>query len=260
MRSSVFRILLRRRGLKLAPSPARSLPDGGRVEIEIIVEIPQGSRNKYEMDHASGRIRLDRMLFTSTRYPLDYGFIPDTLAEDGDPLDAMVLLAEPTFPGCSITARPVGVFWMHDEHGPDAKILAVPGTRPAVCGRPGSERCPRAPTQRDWPLLRHLQGAGAGQGHRRAGLAGPRRGGAGDHRRPCARPRFDAGPTGDPIRSGPVGLLPVSQLPPHPDWRVSLCAAALGSRSFLIEEMRGRRDRGAAVDGRRRSQAEGTRR
>jgi inorganic pyrophosphatase len=100
------------------------------VEIEIIVEIPQGSRNKYEMDHASGRIRLDRMLFTSTRYPLDYGFIPQTLAEDGEPLDAMVLLGEPTFPGCAITARPVGVFWLHDEHGPDAKILAVPARDP----------------------------------------------------------------------------------------------------------------------------------
>ena len=104
------------------------------MEIEIMVEIPQGSRNKYEMDHASGRIRLDRMLFTSTRYPLDYGFIPDTLAEDGDPLDAMVLLAEPTFPGCSISARPVGVFWMHDEHGPDAKILAAPARDPRYAG------------------------------------------------------------------------------------------------------------------------------
>ena len=86
------------------------------------------------MDHASGRIRLDRMLFTSTRYPLDYGFIPDTLAEDGDPLDAMILLEEPTFPGCSIIARPVGVFWMHDENGPNAKILAVPAGRPRYAG------------------------------------------------------------------------------------------------------------------------------
>jgi len=96
------------------------------VEVELIVEIPQGSRNKYEMDHKTGRIRLDRMLFTSTRYPLDYGFIPDTLAEDGDPLDAMVMLEEPTFPGCRVLTRPVGVFWMNDEHGPDAKILTVP--------------------------------------------------------------------------------------------------------------------------------------
>jgi len=96
------------------------------VEVEVIVEIPQGSRNKYEMDHETGRIRLDRMLFTSTRYPHDYGFIPDTLAEDGDPLDAMIMLEEPTFPGCLVTVRPVGVFWMTDEHGPDAKILTVP--------------------------------------------------------------------------------------------------------------------------------------
>jgi len=95
------------------------------MDIEVIVEIPQGSRNKYEMNHDSGRIRLDRMLFTSTRYPADYGFVTGTLAEDGDPLDVLILLGEPTFPGCEITARPVGVFWMSDEHGPDAKILAV---------------------------------------------------------------------------------------------------------------------------------------
>jgi inorganic pyrophosphatase len=104
------------------------------VDVEVIIEIPQGSRNKYEMDAASGRIRLDRMLFTSTRYPVDYGFIPGTLAEDGDPLDAMVLLGEPAFPGSCVTARPVGVFWMHDEHGPDAKILAVPSSDPRYAG------------------------------------------------------------------------------------------------------------------------------
>ena len=100
------------------------------MEVDVVVEIPQGSRNKYEMDHHTGRIRLDRMLFTATRYPVDYGFIPGTLAEDGDPLDAMVLLAEPAFPGCIVAARPVGVFWMSDEHGPDAKVLAVPARDP----------------------------------------------------------------------------------------------------------------------------------
>lgn len=104
------------------------------VEVEMVVEVPQGSRNKYEMDHDTGRIRLDRMLFTSTRYPLDYGFIPDTLAEDGDPLDAMVMLGEATFPGCTVAARPLGVFWMSDEHGPDAKILAVPAGDPRYAG------------------------------------------------------------------------------------------------------------------------------
>jgi inorganic pyrophosphatase len=96
------------------------------VEFDVLVEIPGGSRNKYEMDHNLGRIRLDRALFTATRYPADYGFLPGTLAEDGDPLDALVLVAEPTFPGCQIRARPVAVFWMRDEHGPDAKLLCVP--------------------------------------------------------------------------------------------------------------------------------------
>jgi len=100
------------------------------VEVDITVEVPQGSRNKYEYDPAIDAIRLDRMLFTSTRYPHDYGFIPGTLAEDGDPLDAMVILDEPTFPGCLISVRPIGVFWMTDEKGPDAKILTVPATDP----------------------------------------------------------------------------------------------------------------------------------
>ena len=70
------------------------------MEFDVTIEIPKGQRNKYEMDHATGRIRLDRLLFTSTQYPADYGFVEDTLGEDGDPLDALVLLQEPTFPGC----------------------------------------------------------------------------------------------------------------------------------------------------------------
>lgn len=100
------------------------------MEIDIVVEIPKGSRNKYEIDHATGRVWLDRMLFTATQYPADYGFVPDTLAEDGDPLDALVLVEEPTFPGCHVRVRPVGVFWMRDEAGPDAKLLCVPATDP----------------------------------------------------------------------------------------------------------------------------------
>ena len=95
------------------------------MDVEVVVETPQGSRNKYRMDFKTGRIRLDRMLFTSTVYPLDYGKIPDTLAEDGDPLDVLVWLDEPTFPGCLVTVRPVAVFWMTDERGPDAKLLGV---------------------------------------------------------------------------------------------------------------------------------------
>ena len=97
----------------------------------VVVEIPGGSRNKYEMDHATGSIYLDRMLFTATRYPADYGFIEGTLGEDGDPLDALVLVGEPTFPGCRILARPVGVFGMKDEKGQDDKILCVPLRDPA---------------------------------------------------------------------------------------------------------------------------------
>ncbi len=100
------------------------------MDVEVIVEIPKGSRNKYEMDHDSGDIWLDRHLFTATSYPADYGFINHTLGEDGDPLDALVLLDEPTFPGCHILARPIGVFWMSDEKGPDAKILCVPAKDP----------------------------------------------------------------------------------------------------------------------------------
>jgi inorganic pyrophosphatase len=104
------------------------------VEFDVIVEIPKGQRNKYEMDHDSGRIRLDRMLFTSTRYPSDYGFIEDTLADDGDPLDALVLLEEPTFPGCLIRCRAIGMFRMKDEKGLDDKVLCVAATDPRMSG------------------------------------------------------------------------------------------------------------------------------
>jgi inorganic pyrophosphatase len=100
-------------------------------QITVVVEIPTGSRNKYEMDHETGEIVLDRMLFTATRYPADYGFIEGTLAEDGDPLDALVFVGEPTFPGCRIRARPVGLFRMWDEKGRDDKVLCVPHQDPA---------------------------------------------------------------------------------------------------------------------------------
>jgi inorganic pyrophosphatase len=100
------------------------------MDVEVVVEIPKGTRNKYEADHETGEIWLDRMLFTATRYPEDYGYIPGTLALDGDPLDALVLLEEPTFPGCHVRARPIGVFLTTDENGEDAKILCVPGSDP----------------------------------------------------------------------------------------------------------------------------------
>ena len=96
------------------------------MDVSVLVEIPKWSRNKYEYDKRAGRIRFDRMLFSSVHYPSDYGFIQGTLASDGDPLDALVLVWEPTFPGCAIEARPVGVFNMLDEGVSDEKILCVP--------------------------------------------------------------------------------------------------------------------------------------
>jgi inorganic pyrophosphatase len=102
------------------------------MQFDVFIEIPKGQRNKYELDHETGRIRLDRLLFTSTRYPSDYGFIEDTLADDGDPLDALVLLEEPTFPGCLILCRAIGMFRMRDEKGADDKVLCVPATDPRM--------------------------------------------------------------------------------------------------------------------------------
>lgn len=104
------------------------------MTVEVFVEIPKGSRNKYEWDHHSGGFRLDRMLFSATHYPGDYGFVPDTWSGDDDPLDALVLLGEPTFPGCTITARVVGVFDMTDDKGPDAKIITVADADPRWAG------------------------------------------------------------------------------------------------------------------------------
>ena len=103
-----------------------SAGDLSAFAIEVVVEVPRGSRNKYEFDHDRHVMHLDRRLFSATVYPADYGFVPDTLAEDGDPLDALVLLEEPVFPGCWVRARPIGIFWMEDEKGPDAKIICVP--------------------------------------------------------------------------------------------------------------------------------------
>lgn len=94
--------------------------------VDVFVEIPKGSRAKYELDKKTGRIRLDRVLFSSVHYPADYGFVTDTHAGDGDPLDALVVVEEPTFPGCIIPSRPIGTLLMRDSKGPDEKILAVP--------------------------------------------------------------------------------------------------------------------------------------
>ena len=101
-----------------------------RPPIEVVVEIPSGSRNKYEYDHELDCIKLDRFLFSSVVYPTDYGFVPDTLGQDGDPLDVMVLVSEPTFPGCRIEVKPIALFRMEDDAGIDDKVLAVPPTDP----------------------------------------------------------------------------------------------------------------------------------
>ena len=95
------------------------------MSIEVTIEIPKGSRNKYELDHETGKIYLDRYLFTPMAYPLDYGFIDGTLGEDGDPLDALVILPEPVLPGVIVPARVLGVFKMTDEAGGDDKLLCV---------------------------------------------------------------------------------------------------------------------------------------
>ncbi|MFZ5870456.1 MAG: inorganic diphosphatase [Actinomycetota bacterium] len=102
------------------------------MEFDVTIEIPKGSRNKYEIDHATGRLKLDRTLFTATRYPADYGFIDGTLGEDGDPLDALVLLDEPTFPGCLIRCRAIGMFHMRDEAGGDDKVICLPAGDPRL--------------------------------------------------------------------------------------------------------------------------------
>jgi inorganic pyrophosphatase len=102
----------------------------GEELLHCIVEIPKGSRNKYEWDERLGAIKLDRFLFSSVVYPTDYGFVPRTLAGDGDPLDALIMVSEPTFPGCAIEVRPIGLFRMRDEKGDDEKVLCVPVSDP----------------------------------------------------------------------------------------------------------------------------------
>ncbi|MEM6836759.1 MAG: inorganic diphosphatase [Cyanobacteria bacterium P01_C01_bin.120] len=98
--------------------------------INVLIEIPAGSKNKYEFDKDMGALILDRVLFSSVQYPYDYGFVPNTLADDGDPLDGMVLMDQPTFPGCVIAARPIGMLEMIDGGDRDEKILCVPAEDP----------------------------------------------------------------------------------------------------------------------------------
>ena len=108
---------------RLSPSPCSGL-------IHLLVEIPAGSRNKYSYSHSTGVMRLDRVLHSSIRYPFDYGFVPNTLAPDGAPLDAMVIMAEPTFAGCLLRARPIGLLDIKEDGVDDAKLLCVPEADP----------------------------------------------------------------------------------------------------------------------------------
>ncbi len=106
------------------------MSEGFPSKVRVVVEVPKGSRNKYELDRASGRIKLDRVLFSAVHYPADYGYVEGTLAEDGDEVDILVLIDEPTFPGCLIEAKPIGMLRMRDEKGTDNKVLAVPVNDP----------------------------------------------------------------------------------------------------------------------------------
>src|SRR3954471_14839810 len=123
----------------MLPAPLAIMPTVAGHDLEndqllCYVEIPKGSRNKYEYDEEIGAIMLDRFLFSSVVYPTDYGFIPDTLGEDGDALDAMVCVSEPTFPGCVIPVKAIALFRMEDDKGVDDKVLCVPLSDPAWNG------------------------------------------------------------------------------------------------------------------------------
>jgi inorganic pyrophosphatase len=113
------------------------------MEFDVTVEVPKGQRNKYVMDPVTGRIRLDRTLFTATQYPADYGFVEGTLGNDDSPLDALVLVREPTFSGCLIRCRAIGMFCMRDEKGGDDKVLCVPAGDPRQCNLRDIEDLPR---------------------------------------------------------------------------------------------------------------------
>ena len=176
------------------------------MEFDVVIEIPKGQRNKYEMDHHTGRIRLDRTLFTATQYPADYGFVDNTLGQDEDPLDALVLLQEPTFPGCVIRARAIGMYRMTDEKGPDDKVLCVPSRSAAGALRdiyhlPEFERrrsSTSSASTRTWS-----------QGSR----SKERPGWAGSRPRPRSRRRASASRK-PPRRSAPAGRLTATEASP----------------------------------------------
>jgi inorganic pyrophosphatase len=125
-KGNVPAVVIWRPTVDLARIPAQPKPG----IINVLIEIPAGSKNKYEFDKDLNAFALDRVLFSSVQYPLDYGFVPNTLADDGDPLDGMVIMDQPTFPGCVIAARPIGMLEMIDGGDRDEKILCVPDKDP----------------------------------------------------------------------------------------------------------------------------------
>jgi hypothetical protein len=137
------------------------------MDFDVTIEIPKGTRNKYEMDQRTGRIRLDRTLFTATQYPADYGFVEHSLGEDTDPLDALVLVREPTFPGCLIRCRAIGMFRMRDEKGLDPKVVCVPTADPRLAHLTDIADPRTVPQAGDPAFLRGVQRPRAGQERRR---------------------------------------------------------------------------------------------
>ena len=181
-----------RRSISQCPSnhprglhPWHDIPTGPRPpdEVTAVIEIPTNERNKYELDKELGIFRLDRVLHSAVHYPGDYGFLPRTLGDDGDPLDVLVLMTIPVFTGCLVDARPIGLFHLVDRGAADEKVLAVPTGRSLLrrAQRPG--RHPAALPQGDRALLPGVQGSG-GDADRDAGIRG-RGGGAGGDR--CGR-------------------------------------------------------------------------
>ncbi len=142
----------------------------------VIIEVPNGSTNKYELDKETGLLRLDRVLYSAVHYPADYGFIPRTFCDDGDPLDALVLGQEPVHPLTIVEARAIGVMRMRDEKGIDDKIVAVSVRDPAFAHYTDKNQLPAAHVPPDPPVLRGLQGARAQAGRRRGPAGHGRRG------------------------------------------------------------------------------------
>ena len=146
------------------------------TDFPVIIEIPKGSKNKYELDKETGLLKLDRVLYSSVHYPADYGFIPRTYCDDGDPLDALVLSQEPVYPLTIVKARAIGVMRMRDEKGIDDKIVAVSVNDPAVAGYTDKAQLPTHELRQLQAVLRRVQGARAqaGRGGGPAGTGGCR--------------------------------------------------------------------------------------